>query len=184
MLQAFPRTTRCPDRRGFSLVETTIAMVLVGGLYITALNLVGASQVTQARYTDREQGLLLAESLLNEIRDLPYEEPDDLGSILGIELGEAADDRTTFDDVDDYDGWSANPPVQSDGTAIPGTDRYTRSVAVTWVDLAAPKSTSTTETGVKRITVTISTGTKDITTLTGYIADAWPHPADMVEGDG
>ncbi len=172
------------SRRAFSLVETTIAVVLVGGIYIVALNLVGASKVTQARYTDREQGMLLAESLLNEILALPYEEPDDLGSILGIELGETADDRTTFDDLDDYDGWSATPPVDSDGTAIADADRFTRSVEVVWADLAAPKDAVGAESGLKRATVTVKAGGKTVAELTGYLADAWPHATEMVEDDG
>lgn len=163
------------------MVETTIAVVLVGGLYIVALNLVGASQVTQARYSDREQGAILAEALLDEGLAMPYDDPQDGGTTFGVEPDETATPRSNLDDLDDLNGWSSTPPVDADGNAIPGADRYTRTVAVEWVELAAPKNTAGSDTGLKRITVTVTVGSKTVARLAGFKAAAWPAAQDLVE---
>lgn len=168
-------------RRAFSLVETAIATVLVGGLFVVAMNMVGASRITQARYADREQALLLAEDLLNEILAQPYEDPD--GEIaFGIEVGETLTLRTSFDDTDDYHGTSQSPPTRADGKSMPGADRFTRSVVVQWVELDDVAKVSVSETGIKRVTVTVALAGREMAALSGLRAAAWPDVNEMSEG--
>ncbi|MEM9915020.1 MAG: hypothetical protein AAF911_08665 [Planctomycetota bacterium] len=166
---------------GFSLVETAIATVLVGGLFVVAMNMVGASRVSQARYADREQGLLLAEDLLNEILAQPYEDPDG-GIVFGIEIGESLSLRAGFDDTDDYHSTSESPPTDADGNAIAGAERFTRSVVVQWVDPAEPKAVSPSETGVKRVTVTVDIAGRVMAELSGLRTASWPDAEQMSEG--
>ncbi len=77
------------------------------------------------------------------------------GTILGIELGNLLADKTTLDDVDDFDGYAETPPLYADGTAMAGLSAWTRRVRVQWVDRNDPSLVVGSETGVKRIIVTV-----------------------------
>jgi len=176
-----PSTISFFNRRGgFSLVETAIATVLVGGLFVVAMNMVGASRITQSRYADREQALLVAEDLLNEILAMPYEEPGG-GAAFGIEVGESLNLRTSFDDTDDYHGINESPPIDRDGNAVPGAERFVREVAVQWVELDDPETVSPSETGVKRVTVTVSLAGRKLAELSGLRTASWPSVNQMNE---
>ncbi|MEL7087903.1 MAG: type II secretion system protein [Planctomycetota bacterium] len=168
-----------PRRHGFTLVETALATVLVGGLFVVAMNLVGASRVTQSRFAERDQALLLAENLLQEILAQPYEEPDDTGVAFGLEVGETLALRVDLNDADDYHGYSESPPVDANGNAVPGATAFTRSVQVHWVELDAPETVSPSETGLKRVVVTVRRGGRATVTLRGYVTANWPDARDM-----
>ncbi len=76
---------------------------------------------------------------------------------IGTETGEGTSTRSDFDDVDDYHSWSASPPQSKDGTDLPDYDGWTRSVTVEWVNVNSPGGTAAnSETGAKRITVTVT----------------------------
>jgi hypothetical protein len=55
--------------------------------------------------------------------------------------------------VDDYDGLSESPPVARDGSALPNSANWSRTVAVVWVDPLDPTQVKSAESGAKRITV-------------------------------
>lgn len=169
------------DAHGFSLVETAIATVLVGGLFVVAMNMVGASRITQARYADRQQALLLAEDLLNHILTLPYQDPGGGSVSFGLEVGEPLGIRASFDDADDFHNYVESPPNDADGNAIPGTERFIRSVEVRRVKRDDPRSVSTLETGVKQITVTVTLANKVMAELSGYRTSGWPAAEQMSE---
>jgi hypothetical protein len=66
--------------------------------------------------------------------------------------------------VDDFNGWSESPPKDRDGTAMSELSGWTRSVAVVWVSSANLSTVSVTETGVKRVTVTVAKGSMTLAT--------------------
>jgi len=159
-----PETGGCrpktpPDSRllpaAFTIVEAVISTVIVAVMFVAALNTVGASRLTQHRASLVSRGRLLAESLMSEILRQDYQEPDAV-PVFGRESGELATTRAAYDDVDDYHGWSASPPVARDGAPLANTTGWKRTVQVEWVDPADPKQVETTESSVKRITVTVS----------------------------
>lgn len=169
-------------RRGFSLVEAAIATAMVGGLLVVAMNLVGASQMTQWRYAEAEHAGLLADALLGEILGQAYEDPD--GNVtFGIEVGETLSLRAGFDDTDDYHGTSASPPTDADGNAISGAERFTRAVQVHWIDPDDPQTVSASETGVKRVAVTVSVGSRVVAERWGLRTASWPSPQTMAQGE-
>lgn len=139
--------------RAFTLVEAVISTVIVAVMFVAALNTVGASAVTQYKAALLSRGRLSAESLMSEILCRSYQDPEG-APVFGREAGESASTRTAFDDVDDYHGWSADPPTARDGTPLPNSTGWQRTVTVEWVNSTNPQQTETTETGVKRITVT------------------------------
>lgn len=81
----------------------------------------------------------------------------DVADHFGREFGEWGDGtRSEFDDVDDYENWSASPPQTKDGTDLTGYEGWTRQVAVHYVSLAALDNPIFTDEGCKRITVTVT----------------------------
>jgi hypothetical protein len=121
-------------------------------MFVTALNTVGASRITQHKASLLGRGRTFAESLLAEILQQSYREPEG-AYVFGREAGELETSRAAYDDVDDYQGWSESPPVAKDGTTLPNAANWRRAVTVEWVDPLDPQQVSDTETGVKRITV-------------------------------
>jgi hypothetical protein len=131
-----------------------MSVLLVGGLLVVALDTVGSA--TAARQTVGERGLghLLAQELMTEILHRPYMEPVDV-ALFGREGAESASVRADYDDVDDYHGWSASPPQERDGTAIPDRTDWTRTVTVDYVNANDLTTGSVTDAGAKRITVAV-----------------------------
>ena len=144
----------CSRHPAFSLAETAISILLVGGLVVAALNTVGASVAGREFTRNRGRGDLLAHHLMSEILRQSYEEPVDTPT-MGRESGESGGSRSSYDDVDDYDGWVSSPPEEKNGTALADLTGWERSVTVEFVDPNMLTTVSATETGVKRITVTV-----------------------------
>lgn len=163
-------------QRGITLIEVAVSILIVGGLLVAALNTLGASRMSQLRTADDEHAHMLAQQLIAEIIAQPYEDPDVQTSSLGLEEDVSAQPtaRTLYDDVDDYAGWSSSPPCYKDGSAIEGLSDWQRAAEVVWVssdDLETPVST---ETGIKRIGVTVKRGEvilAELTTLRTRTAD-------------
>jgi type II secretory pathway pseudopilin PulG len=139
----------------FTIVEAVISTIIVAVMFVAALNTVGASRLTQYKASLVSRGRLLAESLMSEILRQNYEEPDG-ATDLGLDPGELATTRVDYDDVDDYHGWSATPPTARDGTVLANSTGWQQAVVVRWVDPSQPDQVVATESGAKRITVTIS----------------------------
>jgi len=151
-------------RRGFSMVEAVFCVVLVSGLVVVSLDTLGASKMAQKNLGDRAVGQLLASSLMSEILNLSYEDPND-APLFGLELLENPLTRWLFDDVDDYSSWTASPPQNRDGTVIPGLTGWAQTVQVVHVDPADFSVQKITDSGVKRITVTITHNNVVVATL-------------------
>lgn len=151
--------------RAFSMVEVIISVVIVGTMTVAALNTVGAAKLGNQKTTSRKSGALLAQGLMSEILLQDYEEPVDTPG-FGRESSESGGDRTDYDDVDDYDGWSSSPPEYKDGTVIPDLDGWARQVSVAWVNATDLSLTSGSETNVKRITVTVTYNGVQVASLT------------------
>ena len=143
-------------RRGLSLVEATISMVIVSVVIAGALRVHAAASTNALAATRALQGRSLARTLLDEIRQCRYEEPEaDVTPAFGLE-GEATANRSTWDDVDDYHGFSESGGgnlTGKTGTEIEGTAGWAWSASVKWVSPVDTTLTSVTETGLKRITV-------------------------------
>lgn len=144
-------------RRALHMVEVAISMVIVSVILLTAMNMVGAAGQSTRSMTDRGTGHLLAEQLMAEILTQAYEDPDEPPGSFGKDgFEDATKDRSYFDDVDDYDRWSAMPPQDKDGTTVPGYSRWRRQVDVDWVQPADTRLIAAGNTGIKRILVTVT----------------------------
>jgi type II secretory pathway pseudopilin PulG len=161
-----PATARS---RGFILVEVTIAY-LVLSLALVALLPVFILAIRAGKNTEQLQvATYLSQELLEEVRMRRWDARaaasprhiDSPSAVLGPDPGETATNKTTFDDVDDFNGWTEAAARDSLNVLLPAFSVYSRTVAVSYVDsnLAA----SATPTDYKKVTV--CTRTKHINPL-------------------
>ncbi|GJM18654.1 MAG: hypothetical protein DHS20C14_08670 [Phycisphaeraceae bacterium] len=179
--------------RGLTLVEVAISTVLIAGLMVSAMNAVGASVVAREQAVDSVRGQLLAETMLDAIVTLPYQDPG-LGLGIGpieIDLDDGLPTKWgQFDDVDDFNGWSSSPPEAADGSAIPGyTSDWQRAVSVRYLEpiSLAQQGGLSANTGVKRITVTVKHHGRTVGTAVGVRtqgADTAREGAPAPDDDG
>lgn len=169
-------------RASFTLVEVIVAAAVVSVLLVAALNTAAAARVGAYKLAERTRALQLAQSLMTEILQQAYADPVAGPNSFGVEPNDVGPNRSLFDDVDDYDGWVACPPTNRDGTVISGAADYEQRVTVNWV---APNNLSlaaATNTGVKRIQVTINRQGRVVITLTAYRTQVWTDPVSARGG--
>ena len=146
------------SRGGFVLVEVTIAYVL---LIFALVSLVPVFIVAIRAGTNTEQlqaATYLSTELLEEIRMRKWDERTAASgahiaapSTLGVDGAENAADKRTFDDIDDFNGWTEAAAVDPIMRALPDFKSYRRTVAVAYVN--ANLAISAPVTDYKMITV-------------------------------
>ena len=157
-------------RRGMTLIECVISIVIVATMLVAALSALGSFARARRSQFDRCAGGALARALMSEILQGRYLEPG-RDVYFGLEPGESADVRSDWDDVDDYDGLIDCPPKTKSGAAIIGAAGWTRKAAVEYVQPENPNQVSSTDTGLVRITVSATSPTGVTTTLKALRSD-------------
>ena len=153
---------------GFTLIEAVFSTLLVSVMLVAAMNAVSASAIAQAHSSDTTRGNMLAQALMSEILVQPYSDPNVNNTTIGPDPGDTTTPatRSKFNDVDDYDGWFESPPQTKSGAVIGSTNPdgsitsyfpgWSRRVSVVWVKPSDLKTAVSSESGVKRVTVTVS----------------------------
>jgi len=138
------------------MTEVVVSAAIVGLMMVAALNSVGMVYRTRKLNADRMIGPALAQSLMAEILARPYEDPETSSSTIGVDTGESAASRATFDDVDDYHNWSSTDAKAKDGTALSGYTGWGQQVTVTRGNVLTGGVWAGADYGLKRITVTVT----------------------------
>lgn len=140
-------------------MEVVFSTLIVGVMVVGALESVGMVYRIRRTTIDYSTGPSLARELIAEILSLPYEDPQNPGGAIGVDATETAGVRSTFDDVDDYH--NLNEPNARDraGTLIAGFTGWRRQASVVRATVAVPSTTSATESGLKNISVTVTSPT-------------------------
>ena len=134
--------------RGFTLIELIFFIVVVSVALAGILKVMDVTVKSSADPMVRKQAIALAESILQEILQKAYTDPDPL-----VSTGEST--RATFDDVDDYNGRS-NATFSDLPASLSG---YVIGIAVTAATLGSLPA--------RKVAVTVTRG-GDAITLTGY----------------
>ena len=119
-------------RAAVTLIEVTISIVLVSTILLVSITASSNLRRNHHDARDDNHGLSIAHQFLDEISAMDFR--DSVDPVFGLESGESATDRTTFDDVDDYHNYSQNPPTHRDGSAIAGADNWSISVSIVAAD--------------------------------------------------
>lgn len=132
---------------GFTLIELIVFIVIVGAGLAGILSVMNAVVKSSADPVVRKQAIALADSIMEEVMQKAYSDPD------GVQGNETT--RDTMDDVDDYNGKTENLfglPAALAGYAIRISvvaDNVTLGIAA------------------KKVVVTVSKGAESVT-LTSY----------------
>ena len=167
------RTLRTTPR-GMALIEAVVSMVVLSVMLVAALNTVGASRLGQRGNADLLRAAALASDLMAEVMDKSYADPG-ATPVWGPEPAEILAGRSTYDDVDDYDQYTESPPKDRSGTVIPGLSGWKRDVAVAYVNPLDLTQAVVTDSGVKRVMVTVSRGTMPLIKLVSLRTSATPR---------
>jgi len=145
------------SRNGFTLIELIVFIVIVGAAVAGVLGAYAQATRDSADPVVKKQALAIAESLLEEIQQMPftYCDPDDpnvatatsaagctTAEAIGPEAGESRYSAATpFDNVNDYHGYNTAvevPPGIKDltNTPIAGLGQYNAAVTVASVALS------------------------------------------------
>ncbi len=155
--------------RALSLIETVVSVFVMGAMLVASLNTVGSARTTEHKLAQRGRGLALARNLMAEILGQAYADPVTGPDSFGLPSDKVGDgSRALWDDVDDYDGWSASPPQQKDGSVMTGLTGWRRSVEVDWVDLWDLSQVVGSNQGVKRINVVVTCNDARVASLTAF----------------
>lgn len=166
---------RAARRVGISLIEVMISLVLVSTILLVAITASANLLRNNTLRRGENQGQQLAAQFLDEVSCMDFQ--DRVEPLFGLESDEDAGDRTTFDDVDDFHGYSSSPPVHRDGTAITGYQGWSISVNVAPADAdttGVTTATSNTDSPLRLITVVCTTPegtTVQATTLVSNVPD-------------
>jgi MSHA pilin protein MshD len=107
--------------RGFTLVELVISLVVISIALGGVLMVMNYTVQHSADPMLQHQAVAIAEAYLEEVLLRSYNDPD------GTDAGET---RSTFDDVEDYDGLNDAVARDQEGTAIASLASYSVLVTV------------------------------------------------------
>jgi MSHA pilin protein MshD len=147
-------------QRGFTLVELIIFIVVVSAGLAGILAVMNTTVKSSADPMVRKQAMALADSILEEILQKEFADPD------GVQGGEST--RATMDDVDDF-----HNKTQTLFNSFSGADGWPSSLDGYQLQITvAPDTTQvgTVARPAKRITVAVSKGVESIT-ITGFRAN-------------
>lgn len=146
-------------RTGFTLIEAALTTVIVGVAFVATMQLFAACTQQNRVGSNMTTAMLLANHLQETIAGVPFNDPAYASTYFGPEPGQTL---ASFDDVDDFDGLSLSPPIDSMRRTIPDLSAYTQVVSVVPVYATQPSSNATgtaipkgTYTGAVRVTVRI-----------------------------
>lgn len=134
------------------MIEVVLSFIVVSLMLLAALEVVAASRRTIAIAERRATARFLADELLTLAFSKSYSDPNET-AILGLEISELLATKSSFDDVDDFNGWEESPPTTADEKKMTDYAGWSREATVEWVLPGAPSTVQPSETNAKRITV-------------------------------
>lgn len=133
-----------------------MAVVILGFSLLGLIGLFFNLSVNNIQTKYRTAAFVLGAEILEEIKSKRFDEASARDaasnwSVLGVDTGETSGNRTTYDDIDDYNGWSETLASPNSG--------FTRAVTVGYV---APADLNTVvgaqNENYKRVSVTVTVG--------------------------
>ena len=148
-------------RRGFTLIEAALTTMIVGVAFVAIMQLFAACTQQNKVGQNMTTAMLLAGHIQETMAGLSFNDPAFAATYFGPEPGQTVG---SYDDVDDFDGATFSPPIDSRRQPINGQQQFTQLVDVSPVyamqpgsntDLSAPSIPKGTYTGCVRVTVRI-----------------------------
>lgn len=150
---------RLVTQRGVTMIELIISIVIIAIAVSGVLLVINQTTSTSADPMIRTQATSIAQSYMEEIMLLAYQDPD------GNEAGET---RATYDDVDDYNGLSDSGARDQTDTVVSGLESYLITISVTNENLVFAGLAAV---AAKRIDIIVSHPAGVTIPLTAYRTD-------------
>lgn len=144
------RNSNPSTRQGLSLLETTLATLLVSMTLVASLNSLAFVLTTTGRDAQTLQASQIAQAVFAEIASRPFFDPTNTSASIGPDAGESSE-RATWDDCDDYHNWSTAAITDCYGHVLPGSNGWTLQVKVIYVEPSNVVNQVGSSSGFKRI---------------------------------
>jgi type II secretory pathway pseudopilin PulG len=159
--------------RGFSMVEAVAAVGLVGASVLVVMTTASGAIARREQVQAYSAASLLVDEVLGEVGGLAYEDPTVATTVLGAESGETISSRSSADDVDDLAGWVETGLRTRTGVEVSRLTTWVRRVTVQWVSATDFVTVQGSESGVKRVTVSVERGGKTLASGSILRVKAW-----------
>lgn len=150
-------------------MEVAVAIIIVGTGSVALMQLTTVCTTQNRAAADMTSAAMLSQHVQEMLAELPLTDPTVGPTSFGREAGETL---ATSDDVDDFDGVTFSPVVDSSRTALAGFDGYSQVVTVVPVNAKKPSgNTDGTEinkavyTGSARVRVDVKKGSSVVHSL-------------------
>lgn len=129
------------QRKGFIVIEASLTTFLIATAMVALITVFFVTLRANERSEETVVASNLSLKLMEEIRLRRWDEKSPVPSgyvtnpsLIGLDTGETAGDKRTFDDIDDFNAWSEPKPLDPVMGALPDFAAYSSSVAVRYVD--------------------------------------------------
>jgi prepilin-type N-terminal cleavage/methylation domain-containing protein len=149
------------SRHGFTLMEAMLAMSIVGVGILSMMQLFTACTFQNRQAVNMTTAMLLAQNVQETMAGLTFSDPAFGKTYFGAEPGQTVG---SYDDVDDFDAKTFNPPIDSVRQPVSALPNYAQVVSV-WpvyanqlssnANTVSPDVSQTTYTGAARVTVRV-----------------------------
>jgi prepilin-type N-terminal cleavage/methylation domain-containing protein len=165
--------------RGFTLIEASISIVIMGMMLTAGLRAIAMAARDRGAVAEMRDGQLYASALMNEILAQRYTAPANREPLT-------TGTRRDFTTIDEFDGLSESPLRARDGTVIDGTTGWRRSAVVVLAQASTgsvgPNVTGI-DAGLKLIVVTATSPRGKPTTIAA-VRSAWGLPDSITQASG
>lgn len=156
------------QRKGWSQIEVLTSTLLVGVLMVGALGSYQSQLTAQSQIDSQYAAHQHCQILLSEILTRRFEETAG-STTLGRDSGESPSDRSTWDDVDDYQEYSDLSPQWGSVGDSSSRLTWTRKVKVRFISELNGTTVSSSRTNLKEITVWVNQGSVELAKLVAYV---------------
>src|SRR4051812_38526077 len=115
-------------RRAFTLLETALATIIVGVGIVATMQLFAVCSQQNRAANQMTVAMLLCDNIREAMAGLSFNDPTSGKTTWGAEAGET--NVSAFDDVDDFDGKTFSPPIDSLRATVPTMSQYSQVVSV------------------------------------------------------
>ncbi len=164
--------------RGFSLLETTLATVVVSVLLVSSVSSLSTALVVLHTGHEGTTADKIAAELIAEISSCAYQDPENAADSLGPE---ETTGRDSWDDCDDYHGWGTGELTHRGGDPWGAANGWWAKVSVQYVNPVDGTPSNASE--CKEIVVLLTSPRVKRYSYTSYRAESGLEPDAALAAD-
>ncbi len=161
-------------RAGFTLIEAALVTTIISFGVLAMLQLLAVGTVSNNEGAEMSTAINLAKGVRELMVGMPIADPA-TPTHWGSEAGESLSGAKPYNDIDDFDGKTYNPPIDARRKSVVEFADWTQTIKVQTVDPNLLTSTVPNGTTASvRVTVTVTHNLKTVTSYSWVAFDAVP----------